>query len=435
MAVAVRVHAQGFDVLGRTEIKGFATRPAVDWGAEYSAFLRDLGVDHVASSLCIPRDEFVFRTIRLPSVGDGELAKAVALQVDDLHPYGSTDVCHDFAALTPRSPEASNRLVAVAVAEAARVRRYATAFEEAGVALSACTVPAGALRAISRSRRELRGRPFAIAVRLGSRLEIYGESEGSPCLSFAPDLGGITFRRALRLAHDGLRSRSADRIVLALLGDETPEEVPRGFEIRSEDALLALPETSPSDLALATDAIAVGAAVESALPRTGLGLNLLPRESRKSNSVRPLAPRLALLAAIVLLGAAFLVRPLAQDRVYVSRLRDATARLEASATRSLTEEAGLSESRGRYEWLVGRQGRTRADLELLRELARILPAATSLQSIRLDDVSFSVAGTSPDADSLLSLLAASPLLGDARFATSPTAGESGELFRIEVRKQ
>lgn len=433
VAVAIRLRRGGVRVLGRTELRGFRERTPAQWGAEYSDFVRGLGVGHVAASLCVPREEVVFRTVRLPPMRTGELARAVALHVDDLHPYGEGPVCHDSAPLGPEQSGPRRRPVAVAIVEADRIAAYSRMFAEAGVLLAACTVSASALRAAVRLGGNEPRRPFAVAVQSGTSLEIYGESADCPSLSSALDLGGMTLRGAMRLAFDGLRPRRGDTVGFALLGGELDDPIP-GFVSRPVDSILGSPTDFPEGFSLARDAVALGAAIESARPKEGLGLNLLPPAARRSNSVAPFAPRLALAFALVLAGGAFLARPLIQDSRYADRLREETARLEGGAAISATDPAYLSELRQRYRWLLGRQERARSDLELLREIAEILPPATVLSALQFDDAKSVLTGTAKNADPLLAILAASPLLDDARFTRSPSVDGDGELFQIEAQR-
>ena len=196
--MAIEVQPGGARVLGRTELPAFRDRPPPEWGREYLSFARELGIEHVAATLCLPREEAVLRTLRLPPMRTGELAKAVALQVEDLHPYGARPVHFASAPLSDEPLAAGRRTVAIAIAEADRIESYARLFSEAGIKLAACTVSAGALRAVVRLQGQGPRRPFAMAIRAGQNVEIYGESDETPLLSSALDLGGMTLQGALR---------------------------------------------------------------------------------------------------------------------------------------------------------------------------------------------------------------------------------------------
>ena len=375
----------------------------------------------------------MLRTLRLPPMRTGELAKAVALQVDDLHPYGARPVYYDSAPLRDELPATGRRYVAIAVAEADRIESYARLFSEAGIKLAACTVSAGALRAAARLQGQEPRRPFAMAIQAGQSLEIYGESDETPLLSSTLDLGGMTLEGALRLVHDGLRPCEGEAVRLAMLGAAL-EPVP-GFNPLAADEILGTAKGLPDGISIARDTTALGAATESARPAMGLGLNLLPRGARRSHSLAPHAPRLALAVALVLLGASFISLPLVHDSRYADRLRDETARLERAVSGEGAEAERLAELRQRYRWLLDRQVRVRADLDLLREFSEILPAPTVLTALHLDDSTSVLTGTAENADPLLAVLEESPLVEDVRFTRSPAIGGGGELFQIEARRR
>jgi len=50
--VAARVRASRVRVLGRLTIENFTERPAAEWGAEYTRFLKLSGVGHLSARCC-----------------------------------------------------------------------------------------------------------------------------------------------------------------------------------------------------------------------------------------------------------------------------------------------------------------------------------------------------------------------------------------------
>ena len=435
VAVAVRLQPAGVEVLGQIELRDFGERPPDLWGAEYSAFLRGLGLGRVAATFCMPRDKLIFRVLRMPSMRSKDIPKAVALQVADLHPYGEVGVVYASAPLDGGSEGAGGRPVAVAVARADRLRRYTDAFASAGITVDRCTASPGALRAAVRRGPEGAERPFALVLHSDSQLEIYGESSRRPCLSSSLVLEGMTVSMALRLAAEALDAGTGVTASLAMLGEQVLAEPPAGFAPCDADSVLRPVLRAPRGFSFATHILAFGAAVESARPRSGLGLDLLPPAERRSRSAAPSAPRLALGACAVLLGAASLLRPIVQDRRYADRLRKETAVLQDTGEVVASDQAGVADLRRRYDWLLEHQDRTRSDLDLLLELAESLPDSVAIRALEADDSLLVTAGTAENAGAVLRTLSNSPLLDGARFTVSPTVTEDGELFRIEARRR
>src|SRR5258708_33342203 len=75
-AVVTRVRPSGTEVLGSLVIRDYRSRPAADWGNEYAAFLRGLGVSHLAAAVVLPRRGLKLRVVSLPAVSGGELEAA-----------------------------------------------------------------------------------------------------------------------------------------------------------------------------------------------------------------------------------------------------------------------------------------------------------------------------------------------------------------------
>ena len=435
VAIVVRLRAGGPVVLGRTRIPRFRQRPPLEWGSEHEAFLRNLGLEHLAATLCIPRDETVFRTLNLPSMSRRELGSAIGWQLDDLHPYGNKPILHAWAPLDWQPEPSRQRGVAALVAPVETIEDYAQLFAAAGIRLASCTTSPSTLHAAIRAESESPERPFVVADSEGSRLELYGESQAAPAWSTALDLRGVSLNEALRLALENLALPGDEAPRLALTGETAPFDGLPGLVTRPVGEILAVPVRSQDEFDLARDGVAYGAAIEAARPGLGLGLNLLPPELRRPSAARAYAPTLVLVAALVAVaGASHLTREL-QDRRYAHRLAQETARLEAatgSAAPSSSTEAVLGE---RLEWLLEREERTKSDLAALREISQLLPVSAWLTALRFDDDSARLAGNAQNAGPLLAILDRAFSLEEPRFERAPSRGETGEFFQIEARRR
>ena len=95
----VRMRPSGATVLGAETIEKFRSRPAAEWGRQYTDFVRKHGAAHVAAVVLVPRQEVIVRTVPFPGVKDAELAAAVNYQLDTLHPYDEDDAVLTWARL------------------------------------------------------------------------------------------------------------------------------------------------------------------------------------------------------------------------------------------------------------------------------------------------------------------------------------------------
>ncbi|HYO80979.1 MAG TPA: pilus assembly protein PilM, partial [Bryobacteraceae bacterium] len=173
LVAAVRVRPSGAALLGAARIPDYRTRPAVEWGAEVTSFLRKLGAGHVAVTALLPRSEVIVRVISLPGVAASDTEAAIRLQLDSLHPFSDEDAVFSFARLGKTGD------VLVGIARRETVDAWSTLFAEAGIKTAAFTFSAAAVYSAAR----LLNTPasiFVTACRAEDDIEIYGESEARP---------------------------------------------------------------------------------------------------------------------------------------------------------------------------------------------------------------------------------------------------------------
>ncbi len=401
IAVA-RVRPTGVRVLGRRTIRDFAARPAAEWGAEYSGFLKSLGARNLSAAVLLPRREVVVRQIALPGVAGGEMESAIRLQLDSLHPYGDDETAWGW------SP-AGRGAALVGIARAAVVERYAQLFTEAGVSVWNFTFSAAALHAAVRLNGAADGAGFvALGNTNSGAVEVYGESASRAVFSAefpAPE------ERAAAVAISELRL--------------SPETVPQ----RLEDAL-PKPDRNPVENDLFRNALPYAAALAGACPRLTPAANLLPPERRRYSSRAALAPTLALAALLItLLAGAAVVSRLAQ-RSYLERVHAEISRLQPLQARAAALRTQADKARARVRWLDEYRTRTRRDLDLLNDLTGLVepPAWTNSVSITRDAVRLQ--GEAPQATALWKILDSSRILNTSKLDANQPAPGGGEVFMI-----
>jgi len=92
--MVTRVRPSGTRLLGAGVIARFKERPAAEWGAEYTDFVKRLGVSHIPATVLLPRQELIVRLLSLPGVSDRDLPSAIQYQLDSLHPFGEDEAAH-----------------------------------------------------------------------------------------------------------------------------------------------------------------------------------------------------------------------------------------------------------------------------------------------------------------------------------------------------
>jgi Tfp pilus assembly protein PilN len=396
---AVRVRPNGARVLGGFSIENAAQQPAAEWGQAYSGFVKKLGLKHIVATVLVPREDVILRQVTVPGVADKDLPAAVGFQMDGLHPYAEEDVVSSWARLP------GTATVLVAIARRAALERYTTWFSEAGIKVGSFTC---APAAIYGARRLFVSAPPPAVLALeevNGRVELYGESPSHPLFSAAFD---AERERAIGLACAELR---LDPAVYST-------------EARSFHALLG-----------AEPALPFAAALASACPHLSLAVNLLPVELRASSS-RALWIPTAVAGGLVLAAAAALAAyPSFEDGRYLRSLNTEIAKITPQAMAAAKLDKDIETTRQRTILLDQVKRRTKADIDVLGEMTRILPPPIWLNTLELNRKQVTVAGEADQAAPLLKQIDASPFFEASEFSMQPMRTATGEVFRIRSNRE
>src|SRR5580658_2285364 len=405
---AARVRPSSIHVLGRTTIHGFASRPAAEWGMEYTRFLKSMGLAHVSAAVLLPRREVIARQLALPGVAAKDIESAIRFQLDTLHPYGDEDVCWGWSQVGVGS-------ALVGVVRRSTVERYVELFSEAGVAVSSFTFSAAAVHAAIRLNGHNGGEGFvALSHTASGSVEVYGESAARPVFSAEFD---VAPQRAALLALSELR--------------RPPETAPRTLE-----EILPKPSVNPVENDLSRNALPYATALAGACPRFAPSANMLPLEYRRLSSRAILIPSIVLAVAALLLIGGFWIYSSYADRKYLAALNAQIARLEPRAMRAAALDREFDRIRARVRLLDQYRSQTRNDLDALNEITRLLapPIWTSNVDLRRDAVRFN--GEGPQAAPLIKILDSSRFFENAvPDAVNAAPGGAGELFQIHASRR
>ena len=383
------------------------------WGTEYASFLRKLGLSHAAATVVLPRRDVIVRQLALPGVSDKDLPAAIEFQMEGLHPYAEDEAISSWT----RIPGTAS--VLIAIARRGVTERYANLFAEAGVKIGSftCSAPViySALRllrqrvsATGATRGTTRGTtadpaPGLLAYEATETgVEIYGESPSRAVFSAAFDAPA---ERALALAASELRLDAATAPQLL-------------------DQLLGVAAALPYSAALA-----------SACPWFALPLNLLPADRRQSGSRLLWIPSAALGGAVLLLALALALFPRYESAKYLASLNAEIAKLTPLANRSSRLDAQIAAARARTTQLDEVRGRTKADMDVLGEMTRILAAPSWLNQLEITRTQVTLAGETQQAAPLLQTIDASPLFQGSEFTMPPSRVNAAEAFRIRTNRE
>src|SRR3569833_4493137 len=125
-AVIVRSRPSASAVTASTVITVFSSRPAAEWGSDLLRFLAGAGEPQLAATVVLPREEVIVRTVRLAGVAEKDIASAIELQLDTIHPWEDEPVEWAWWRVTPAD-------VVVGVVRQSVLTHFERLFSEAGV--------------------------------------------------------------------------------------------------------------------------------------------------------------------------------------------------------------------------------------------------------------------------------------------------------------
>ena len=404
---AARVRPSGIRVAGRLTIHDYANRPAAEWGAEYSAFLKSLGLSECSATVLLPRREVIVRHLSLPGVAPKDLESALRLQLASLHPYGEDDVVWGWSPL-----ERGAVLLGIVLRRV--VDRYVQLFAEAGIAAASFTFAAAAVRAAIRLNGAAEGGFVALSQAAAGGIEVYGESPARPVFSAEFDLPP---ERAVILALSELRL--------------PPDTAPRKLE-----EILPVPAVNPVENDLSRNARPYATALAGACPWLAPAANVLPAEHRRLSSHRAFLPTLVLAGLLVAFAGAMALYFTWSQHRYLKQLDAEIARLEPRAQRAAVLDRAIDNARARAQLLDEFRGRTSADLNVLNELTRLIEPPAWTNSIDITRDSVRLTGEAQQAAPLPKLLDSSPFFVNTipdMLGRAPSG--SGETFQIHTTRR
>jgi Tfp pilus assembly protein PilN len=407
---AVRVRPNGIRVLGTTTIRDFEDRRAADWGVEYTGFLRQVDGAHLAATVLLPRHETIVRQIALSGVASRDLASAIALQIDTLHPYGEEEVAYGWSRLEHGG-------ILIGILRRTTLDRYTALFAEAGIAVASFTFPAAAIYAAHRipvaQPQTSAGGFVALAVRDNGSLEVYGESSARPVFSAEFD-------------------PPQDRAILLAISELRLEP---GQEPVSLDRVLPAPQVNPIENDLAHRSMPYATALAGACPWLGTAVNLLPAEQRRSNSRVMYIPTVVLVVLLLLVSGVLLAHSSWEDGRYLAGLKAQIASVEPRARQAAVLDREILRAQNRARLLEEFRRRTKGNLDALKELSTLLPPPTWTSMIALAPDAATINGETDQAAPLLKLLDASPYFHNSTFIGSLAKAGGNEQFQIRTARR
>jgi Tfp pilus assembly protein PilN len=175
------------------------------------------------------------------------------------------------------------------------------------------------------------------------------------------------------------------------------------------------------------------AAAMAGFERHGTGINVIPAATRFHSSRWQFVPTCVLVAALLLLGTAFLLREPYQWSVHGAAVESEIALLKPEVDAVAAREEAFRKATADYEALRARVETRDLNLEALRELARVLPSDTWISGYSAQGRVLTVTGFAASASAIQKTLEESALFAEAQFASPVTRDPSGkDRFSIKM---
>jgi Tfp pilus assembly protein PilN len=394
-------------------VRDFRTRPAAEWRAEYQRELKQQGVSDVSATVMLPRSEVIVRVAQFPGVADKDMASALTLELDTLHPYGDEPVNWAWSRIAPPgSSGPRSGAVLIGIVRSATLERYELLFREAGIKVSTITFSAAAVHAALRLYSIPPGELLAWVGNAEDGGEVYGESHSRTLFSAET---GASIPAALAMGAAELR-------------------LPDNAQALPLDSILPRPDKTPAG-AEPVDTLAWAAALAGAASWIARPANLLPPERRESVSRGRLIPTFVLGACVLTVVIALALHKDFAERQYLKQLNQQIAQLQPRAARSSAVDKRIAITKSRIELLDRFRVRTKDDIDIINELTRLLPPPVWIVSLEIHPDHVMIAGEADSAAPLLKALDSSPLFRNSEFGMAVARNGANETFRIKTLRR
>jgi Tfp pilus assembly protein PilN len=260
------------------------------------------------------------------------------------------------------------------------------------------------------------GRPgegfVALSRSASGAVEVYGESAARPVFSAEFEMAP---QRAAMLAISELRL--------------PPETTPRKLE-----EVLPKPYANPVENDLSRNALPYATALAGACPRFAPAANVLPPEHRRFSSRTVFIPTIALAALLLLVAGAMAAYSAWSERRYLKKIGGEIAQLEPQARRAAALDREIDHMRARSQLLDQFRKQTRADLDALNEMTRLVEPPAWTNSIDLTRDTVRIGGETPQVAPLLKILDSSALFERSEIL-SAVRSANGEAFQVRANRE
>lgn len=411
-------------------------------------FVKKVRIKNPKVFLSIPRDEVLLKYLRLPPTARENLEQVIQYELEKYIPFTSEEVYFDFQVL---KEEEKDLYVLLIVAKKEVIHSYLDMFSLANLYPLSLEVSSTALFNVFMDSHEALEESSRILIELGSDhwelsvatggLLVYSRTfawKDNKISYFSQVKEGI--RNAfLCISNEGTLDTQSISLTnlkgIILDGVDLDKEIMDEFlkqdeiPVSKEFRPLRLEGIPPDFPSLAS---AYGTALKG-FKKVPLYINLIPRDLRRHLKRPSLIPTAVLLILVMLLGTLWGFSIIIKERRYLHDLNVQITQIEPEVSAVEEMHTQISQLRKKIAVLEGIKKENPSQLEILRELTKIIPHDTWLSRFTHKGGKIRAEGYTPSASNLIAVLENSSMFFDAKFSAPITKATGGlERFKVEA---
>jgi Tfp pilus assembly protein PilN len=412
-------------------VADYRAREKSDVRREIDAFFKSQRIPRDNVVFGVPRSDVIVRCLDLPAEVGDNLKQVMVYQVQSLEPTEEEKFYYDYQLLRS-GPNGKRIPILLVMVRKTILDAHLLLLRELGIRPSMVTTTAAALANLFlQDRRDIEHKTFVLADVHAGGMEILALRDGNLVYSRESlKTEGVGWRdlvlREVEEAAGKIRMGPDDAIESIVFAGPASEDIHQeisatmeGCQLLTQRLRFEMPQDVRRRLPEATASLAL--AYSGLGGRPAVRLNLLPADLRERQTRWAYVPAIALGLSVLTLLVGFGLRPVIQKRILIRQLDQEILSLQPRVDKVLAIRTQAQQLEKRINFLEGLMRERDMNLDVLRELTKILPPDTFLTMYQNDKGTIQLSGSALSAPDLLPKLDRSPFLKEM--------GQRGTIFR------
>ena len=412
---------------------------------ELKKFVLEAGLKTEEIIVGLPTEVVIYKTLKIPAARKTDIRQILSFEIERHLPFYIEDAYYDYQILRK---EDGAFIVLIAISKKAILDNLYGLLEKAMLRPTSFEVaPFSIANALSSANEISQSRNIAMLTVGPKEIGIDTLQTGIPISSrtFPLDGHGINqIEKGLKLSTLSLdlppAEKRLDKVIILSSGNLKSEDVKTVTKKMGISAFTELPlgkmkiltnGIQPESLNSASIATCIAL---SGIEKQGIHINLIPPSHRIAASRLEKTMPLILTALIIFLGIVSILSIVIKERINLSKINNKLEEIRPALEEVYAINQKLTDIEGKLNSIIGIKLQHPSKLDMMVELATILPPDTWLTNLEYSKGVVHIGGFSSSASSLLPILEASRHLENVEFVGPITTGIEGkEKFRIKAK--